>query len=62
MKRKQTSNGKISMQQSNKKKEETMLEYQSVVIGQKWFKMVKVNDSKLKLIWDLKIGFKLVKN
>ena len=62
MKRKQTSNGKISMQQSNKKKEETMLEYQSVVIGQKRFKMVKVNDSKLKLIWDLKIGFKLVKN
>ena len=62
MKRKQTSNGKISMQQSNKKKEETMLEYQSVVIGQKRFKMVKVNDSKSKLIWDLKIGFKLVKN
>lgn len=50
------------MQQSNKKKEETMLEYQSVVIGQKRFKMVKVNDSKSKLIWDLKIGFKLVKN
>ena len=46
MKRKQTSNGKISMQQSNKKKEETMLEYQSVVIGQERFKMVKVNDSK----------------